>query len=134
MGLDQFAYRISFEEEGNSILESIPEEVDREEIQYWRKNRFIHNWIEENVYFLKAKEVLDKIEEFDTIYVKLNEFDLEQLKQDILSDKIKEYDMKGFFFGSQDYNEKMKEEDLKFVENALKAIKEGDEIYYYSWW
>lgn len=134
MGLDQFAYRISFEKEGNSILENIPEEIDREEIQYWRKNRFIHNWIEENVYFPKAKEVLDKIEEFDTVYVKLNEFDLEQLKQDILSDKIKDYNMQGFFFGNQDYNEVMKEEDLKFVENALKDIKEGYLIYYYSSW
>lgn len=134
MGLDQFAYKVKFDKKGNSILESIPEEVDREEIQYWRKNRFIHNWIEENVYFPKAKEVLDKIKEFDTVYVKLNEFDLEQLKQDILSDKIKDYNMQGFFFGSQDYNEVMKKEDLKFVENALKAIKEGYEIYYYSWW
>lgn len=148
MGLDQFAYKVKFDKKGDNLeksiyhlvsdgcysLEQVEGVLDIEEIQYWRKNRFIHNWIEENVYFPKAKEVSDKIKEFDTVYVKLNESDLEQLKQDILSDKIKDYNMQGFFFGSQDYNEKMKEEDLKFVENALKAIKEGDEIYYYSWW
>ena len=134
MGLDQFAYRVSFEKEGNSILESIPEDIEEEEIAYWRKNRFLHNWIEENVYLPKAKELSDEVEEFDSIYVKLNKFDLEQLREVILKDDLKYFDAPGFFFGEHDYNERMKEEDLKFIENALKAIEEGDEIYYYSWW
>lgn len=150
MGLDQFAYKVKFDKKGDNLeksiyylisdncysLEQVEGVLDIEEIQYWRKNRFIHNWIEEKVFLPKAKDNSDfsVSGDFNNIYVKLNEFDLEQLKQDIFSDKIKDYNMQGFFFGSQDYNEKMKEEDLKFVENALKAIKEGDEIYYYSSW
>lgn len=148
MGLDLFAYRVKFSGDnlGKSIyylnqddccsLEQLKEVEDIEEIQYWRKNRFIHNWIEENVFLPKAEDESDfSISgDFNNIYVRLNEFDLEQLREDILSNKIKDYNIQGFFFGSQDYNNRMKKEDLKFVENSLKEINEGYTIYYYSSW
>lgn len=148
MGLDQFAYRVKFSEDNleKSIyylnqddcysLEQLKEVEDIEEIHYWRKNRFIHNWIEENVFLPKAEDEFDfSISgDFNNIYVRLNEFDLKQLKEEILSGKIKDYSTQGFFFGSQDYDDRMKREDLKFVENSLKEIREGYMVYYYSSW
>lgn len=150
MGLDQFAYKVKFDKKGDNLeksiyylisdncysLEQVEGVLDIEEIQYWRKNRYIHNWIEDNVFYPKVKDESDLSlsGDFNNIYVRLNETDLESLKIDILSSKIKEYNAPGFFFGEHDYDKNMEKEDLRFIENALKFINEGYTIYYYSSW
>ena len=39
----------------------------------------------------------------------------------------------GFFFGDNS-SEHYKEEDLQFIEDALEAVKDGNDVYYSSWW
>lgn len=137
MGLDMNAYAIKSNKERGLVLTELPEE-ELEEVYYWRKNRYLHNWIEENVYLKKRPdfedEESDDFDNFNTIYVLIDESDLIKLKEDILSGKIKKYNTEGFFFGNQEYDKDMKKYDLKFIEIAEKLIKEGFDIYYYSWW
>ena len=135
MGLDQFAYRVKrgfikkpvdfetsvYNEEKGEYTDA----VDTEEFKYWRKHPNLQGWMEE-LYYSKGGE-----SEFNCVNVQLTWEDLENLEHAIKNNILPE--TKGFFFGnnsSDDY----KEEDLQFIEDALEAIEDGDDIYYSSWW
>ena len=136
MGLDQFAYRVKrgfikkpvdFE---TSVYDEETEEytnsVETVEFKYWRKHPALQGWMEE-LYYNKGGES----KQFNCVNVQLTCEDLEDLEHAIKNNILPE--TKGFFFGnysSEDY----KEDDLQFIEDALEAIKDGDDVYYSSWW
>ena len=77
MGLDQWA----FSTKNKAVLSRFEYNQDykEDEIFYWREDRFVHNWMEK-------------------LYESLPE-DINRLEEDTKSDKIKEYDTDGIFFG-----------------------------------
>ena len=134
MGLDQFAYAGVGD--------------DKEEIAYWRKHNRLHGWMEQlwnDKGRPNAPEEESPMGNFNCIPVRLTLSDLEQLEAHIVDKKLPETG--GFFFGNDSYdwddengrpfekgNYHYKETDLEFIENARKAIEEGKEVYYDSWW
>ena len=119
MGLDSYAFAV---EKGTKF-----DDETSEEIWYWYKNNALHGWMQE-LYEEKGGDD----EEFNCVPVHLEFQDLEKLREDILADKLKPTE--GFFFGAQEYSAEQKEEDLHFVESALKLISEGFDIYYSAWY
>ena len=130
MGLDQFAYA------------GIGDE--KEEIAYWRKHNRLHGWMED-LYRDRGNEVTEEGfgNSFNCVPVQLTLSDLEQLEAHVEGKSLPETG--GFFFGndSYDYEDENKnadggyfhkEIDLKFIADARKAIAEGKEVYYDSWW
>ena len=130
MGLDQFAYA------------GIGDE--KEEIAYWRKHNRLHGWMED-LYRDRGNEVTEEGfgNSFNCVPVQLTLSDLEQLEAHVEGKSLPE--TSGFFFGndSYDYEDENKnanngyyhkEADLQFKADARKAIAEGKEVYYDSWW
>jgi len=130
MGLDQFAYA------------GIGDE--KEEIAYWRKHNRLHGWMED-LYRDRGNEVTEEGfgNSFNCVPVRLTLSDLEQLEAHVEGKSLPETG--GFFFGndSYDYEDEdknanggyfHKETDLQFIADARKAIAEGKEVYYDSWW
>jgi hypothetical protein len=134
MGLDQYAYA------------GIGDE--KEELAYWRKHNRLHGWMQD-LWIDKGKPNARQEEspmgDFNCIPVRLTLSDLEQLEAHIVDKKLPETG--GFFFGHDsfdwdDENGKPFEDgeyhykltDLKFIQDARKAIEEGKEVYYDSWW
>ena len=126
MGLDMYAFSTPLANVEDEF--SVVDENKNDEIMYWRKNRFIHNYMEK-LYHQKGGE-----EEFDCQYVRLTTDDLLTLKEVIESGEIKDYDNEGFFFGHGGYDEKMKEKDIKFIAGAIDTIGWGNAIFYYAWY
>jgi len=125
MGLDQYAYSVDKQYVTTPVDFSLPDGVEPEEIAYWRKHPNLHGWMEK---LYRSKMGLE--EKFNLCRVELTDKDLLSLKEDIEDECLPETE--GFFFGTSFPEEK--ETDLCFVEDALKAIKEGKAIYYTSWW
>ena len=101
---------------------------DADEFWYWRKNNALHGWMSN-----LAQESLGLSPgEFNCEYLQLSEAELNQLGNDIRDGKLKPTE--GFFFGAPSYSEEDQKQDLEFVAQALRLIKEGKDIYYYSWW
>ena len=133
MGLDQYAYAHF----GTS---------EKEELAYWRKHNRLHGWMED-LYRDRGNAVTEEGfgNSFNCVPVQLTLSDLEQLEAHIVDKKLPETG--GFFFGDDSFkwdNEDgkpfkegdyhYKETDLKFIEDARKAIAQGKEVYYDSWW
>ena len=134
MGLDQFAYA------------GIGDE--KEELAYWRKHNRLHGWMEQ-LWEDKGKPNSPQQESpmgnFNCVPVRLTLSDLEQLEAHIEGKSLPETG--GFFFGHDSFGWESedgepfkegdyyyKETDLEFIELARKAIAEGKEVYYDSWW
>lgn len=125
MGLDQYAFKVKKGHIEKPVNFSLPEGVEPEEISYWRKHPNLQGWMKK----LWAKKGGEG--EFNCVPVLLTEEDLDQLKKAVKKEKLP--DTTGFFFGndSDDYYYRT---DLRFIENAKKALKEGYDVYYDSWW
>ena len=132
MGLDMYAFSVPAGEpirvpstNPNYKFERNP---NTQETMYWRKNNALHGWME-----VLAEERLGiSAREFNCEYLKLEVEDLLRLIADIEGDKLKP--TQGFFFGAQSYSEEEKAEDIGWAKEALRLIKYGLDIYYYSWW
>ena len=98
-----------------------------EELAYWRKHHDLHGWME-RLYRAKGG---DK-ESFNCVPVRLTEFDLDQLLNDILNHALPE--TQGFFFGTNPPDDESMKNDIEFITNARIAIADGDAVYYDSWW
>jgi len=99
--------------------------VDGEQIQYWRKHPNLHGWME-NLYYKKGGTA----ESFNCVGVVLTETDLDRLEDDIVNRNLPH--TSGFFFGESD-DESIKE-DLEFIKAAKRSISDGLTVYYTSWW
>jgi hypothetical protein len=130
MGLDMYAFRVKAEDvidDFNVRDDSMGRKEPLEEIAYWRKHHDLHGWMEK----LYRNKGGDK-ESFNCVPVRLTEFDLDALQFDLLNDALPE--TQGFFFGTNPPDLESLKEDLEFIQKARDAIKEGDAVYYDSWW
>jgi len=126
MGLDQYAYktkvkpgkRVDFQDE------VYKDEVEREELHYWRKHPNLHGFME-HLYREKGGE-----DSFNCRPVELTQEDIDRLAQSILDGELPE--TSGFFFGESFGDEE--NDDLEFCKKASEAIKEGYTVFYDSWW
>lgn len=123
MGLDMYAYKTKAKPETETDFST--KNFNEVEIAYWRKHPNLHGWME-NLYYSKG----GKADSFNCVNVELTFQDIKDLYEDIKTNNLPQTG--GFFFGQTDGSET--EDDLKFVEEALKAIEEGDTVYYTSWW
>ena len=116
MGLDQYAERR--DSNGESC-----------EISYWRKHNALQGWMEK-LWTLKAEKPAG---EFNCKELELTAEDLKILRSVIEAGNLPV--TQGFFFGADSsQDETRKEKDLEFVDDALKAIDEGDKVFYSCWW
>jgi len=127
-----FAYKVEkgLIPEGVEIDFEIPESEERnDEDWYWRKNNYLHGWMNE-LYRMKGGK-----ESFNLVNLKLNKEDLLSLQNDIKNKNLAE--TAGFFFGGEyDYYGEYGDakNDLKFVREAMEAIEDGMDVFYRSWW
>jgi len=74
---------------------------------------------------------LHKQRVFNCQPVRLTVGDLDQLEMHVRLETLP--DTVGFFFG-EDSDDEYRKQDLKFIEDARKAIEDGYDVYYQSWW
>jgi hypothetical protein len=126
MGLDQYAYRTSVQiSKPVDFQDEVYNDTEKSDLAYWRKHPNLHGWMEK-LYYQKGGQA----ESFNCSPVELTLDDLYILEADINYTKLPE--TKGFFFGESTGSEQ--EKDLKFIEDARRAIAEGDRVFYDSWW
>ena len=124
MGLDQYAYKVKRKYAPTTKTETIR----KTEIAYWRKHNALEGYLS-NLYRTKTSDD----GEFNCKTLQLEEDDLNTLKAVIKGGKLPE--TVGFFFGGcTKACEEYKKIDLEFIEKAQKAIDNGYEIEYTSWW
>ena len=126
MGLDQWAFSVK----NKAVLSRFEYNRDykHDEIFYWRKNRFVHNWME------KLYESLGGKDEFNMKNLQLLPEDIDRLEEDTKSGKIKEYDTGGFFFGEQTFGNQEYESIISFCKIARKEFRSGNAVFYNSWY
>ena len=126
MGLDQWAFRVK----NKAVINRFQYNHDYmyKEFFYWRKNRFLHNWMEKLYQSLGGKE------EFNMKIVQLLPEDIDKLEKDTKSSKIKKYDKGGFFFGEQPFEYQEYEAIMSFCKIAREEFKNGNAVFYDSWY
>jgi hypothetical protein len=127
MGLDMYAFTVSEKDARDNVVDFRNDEIESEEIFYWRKFNALHGWMED-LYRMKGGTK----KSFNCTTVRLTLQDLERLEMDTGNNKL--VPINGFFFGEQT----IYPEDLKsvasFVAKSRQAISEGKAVYYDSWW
>lgn len=107
-----------------------PVELDKDgettEIHYWRKHHDLHGWMH-RLYLAKGGQ-----EEFNCVPVELTEEDLNNLATALEAGHLPK--TTGFFFGNNPPDEDTIREDMDFIQKARNEIKDGQKVYYYSWW
>ena len=118
VGLDQYAYaalradqRSDFNRTGeftddDFVNKTVPKPIN---IAYWRKHPNLQGWME-RLWWRKTGVPLSEDDQFlqnkyppgdfNGIELELTWEDLDQLEQDILSNRVSKLDTKGFFFGT----------------------------------
>ena len=142
MGLDQYAYKVKRKYAPTTKTET----VRTTEFFYWRKHNALHGWMEnlhnsrsrpsgtregEDRQTLQAYEMSS--DDFNGVSVRLEEKDLDKLEQDVMTFNLPQ--TVGFFFGADSVgDEHQKKQTLEFLKKARKALAEGFEVEYNSWW
>jgi len=127
MGLDMYAYKVR----KGQITEQVDfnlkvEDGDsHEQIHYWRKHPNLHGWME-NLYHRKGGQE----ETFNCVNVQLTLEDLKALEKVVKREALPP--TQGFFFGQSSPEDK--KDDLQFIMEARRAIDDGFDVYYTSWW
>lgn len=126
MGLDQYALSVKNKAVINRF--EYNQDYNYDEIFYWRKNRFVHNWMEELYQSLGGKD------EFNMKIIQILPEDIDKLEEDTKSGKIKKYDADGFFFGKQPFGNREYELIIDFCEKAREEFKKDNAVFYESWY
>ena len=127
MGLDQYAYAVMPHPDNTDLSYVWTHEQSENKvflIAQWRKHPNIQGWMEK-LYESKGGEGV-----FNCQPVRVTFQDLINLKYAVMNEKLPV--TQGFFFGESLPEDR--EDDLKFIEDAMKAIGQDMEIYYDSWW
>jgi|GWRWMinimDraft_9_1066018.scaffolds.fasta_scaffold06724_1 hypothetical protein len=119
MGLDMYAYKTK----ENIPPANFTDPEDATEIFYWRKHPNLHGWMH-NLYDGKGGEQPD----FNCDPVRLDAEDIDALEKDL--DNLPHGS--GPFFGESRPEDKL--DDIRFIETARQALREGYTIFYTSWW
>lgn len=115
MGLDQYLYAGTDEE--------------KNEIHYWRKHPNLHGLMCD---IAIAKGLVKTPGEFNCVELPLEEVDLDLIEQKINSTDLPQ--TSGFFFGESFGGADERADDLKAIQKARDAIKDGLQVVYSSWW
>ena len=107
-------------------------------IAYWRGHYKLQEWMQNlyDAYDGKAGDVCH----FNQNSVELSKEDLEELRDEVMSDSLPSNNHPRpsmtwqDWYGGKEGVEKQKQEDLAFIDKALKAIDDGYHVYYKSWW
>ena len=133
MGLDQYAHKVKRTYAPTTKTET----VRTTEFFYWRKHNALHGWMEklhnsrQKIYFATDSPISS--DDFNGVAVRLYEKDLDKLEQDVMTFNLPQ--TVGFFFGGDSVgDEYQKEQTLEFLKKARKALAEGFEVEYNSWW
>jgi len=127
MGLDQYAYAVMPHPENTDLSFEKFDDNGNESyrmISQWRKHPNLQGWMEK-LYESKGGEG-----SFNCSPVRVTFQDLKDLKETVLDSELPV--TSGFFFGESRPEDR--DADLKFIEDAMKAISQDMEIYYDSWW
>ena len=128
MGLDQYAHKVKRTYAPTTKTET----VRTTEFFYWRKHNALHGWMEK-LHNSRSSDEAQGWCEFNGVPVKLEEKDLDKLEQDVMTFNLPQTE--GFFFGADSVgDEYQKEQTLEFLKKARKALAEGYEVEYNSWW
>jgi len=141
MGLDQYAWSLPDCDGLPDIIgqENRPKAWDwgKEDLAYWRKHPNLQGWMEELYFKKKAASGWvpgDKdggtFGEFNCVAVRLTAEDIDALELAIEGGALPETE--GFFFGVSQPEDTAT--DLKFIEDARAALRNGRAVYYDSWW
>jgi hypothetical protein len=125
MGLDMYAEKVKAGSISEPVDFTLPEGTQGEELHYWRKHPNLHGWMEQ---LYREKGGQDP--NFNCNTVQITDEDLDRLEKDINGDELPE--THGFFFGSSQPEDKA--DDIQFISSARRAIKDGFDVYYTSWW
>ena len=124
MGLDQYAYL----RERNQM----PDDADESgESFYWRKHARLQTFMEKQYRKLNTEEM------FNCVELPLNEEQLLELQEAINNKYYDHFCDGGFFYGHQFQEESVeeyREQDNKFVDQALAHIKAGGDVIYLCSW
>lgn len=126
MGLDMYAYRVKKEYVVNDF-EFNSDQDPAEDMAYWRKFNALHGWME-RLY----RDRGGPKDSFNCAPIRLHLEDLDQLQRDIGENNLQP--VSGFFFGEQTIYPEDIASAMKFIFEAREAIKQGDAVYYDSWW
>jgi len=121
MGLDQYAKQVKRDYNHETLTST----TVKTEIAYWRKHNPLEIYMAE-LYRTKT----DDMGEFNCKGVELTVDDLATLEAVIKSGNLPTDSFLDYTNDSKEY----KEADLEFIEKARKAIDNGYEIEYTSWW
>ena len=130
MGLDQYAHKVKRKYAPTTKTST----VKTTEFFYWRKHNALHGWMENLYNGRKLEEGVNiSSDDFNGVAVKLEEKDLDKLEQDVMTFNLPH--TVGFFFGSDSVgDEDQQAQTLEFLKKARKALAEGFEVEYNSWW
>jgi hypothetical protein len=135
MGLDMYANVYTPEGaelilNGDFVYDDLVPHIVETNMWYWRKHHSLHGWMQR---LYARKTGIDAPDEFNCVYVELTEIDLYELSDDIDEDRLTPTE--GFFFGHQfPYTDEDKVDDFRFIEKAREHIKDGNRVFYTSWW
>lgn len=125
MGLDMYAHKVRLNPAGPRLQVDFELPDDAEELFYWRKHPNPHGWMRER-YLAKGGADPD----FNCRNLALDEDDLLALREAVNSDHLPE--TTGFFFGTSTPEDKV--DDLRFIELAMQARRDGYEVVYSAWY
>lgn len=130
MGLDQYMYSGTFP----IVLSDDMDNSDHgRRIAYRRKHPALQGWMT-NLYTERQLDPFTgdgTLESFNCIPLQLFKPDLLRLKEDVIDHKLPP--THGYFYGS-DASERYYEDDLKFIEDALQCLDNGEDVWYYPSW
>ncbi len=124
MGLDMYAFKTKLHL-NNEVDFPVHHSEPKERIFYWRKHPNLHTWME-NLYVKKGGKL-----RFNCVNLQLTLDDLEQLRKDIIEQKLPV--ISSYYLGISNQDEEERMTDLEFVQKAEDAIKSGYTIFYTSW-
>ena len=140
MGLDQYGYAVMPHPDNTDFSYVWTHEQSEDKvflIAQWRKHPNIQGWMEE-LFNQKAESqgykgnpgAFGEKRSFNCQPVRITFQDLVMLRHAVMNERLPV--TQGFFFGESLPEDK--EDDLKFIDDAMKAIGQDMEIYYDSWW
>ena len=130
MGLDQYAYVVKKTKSLQDIYDNDATTrpyIVNDELTYWRKHYELHSWM---FNLAKKKGFKGGKEDFNCVMVRLEEEDIESLREEIRNRRFTE----AVHDWDKDVFEMDKDRDERFCDEAEQALEEGFAVFYDSWW